>query len=159
MDRTQVDSPHYSHPFADKIVAETRKWLGTPYRHQGTTKGAGTDCLGLVRGVWRAVLDAEPAKPPSYTTDWSEHSGEETLMLEADRHLKRHVDLSYSMGDILLFRMRDGSVAKHLGIVSKVCPTPKFIHAYTGHGVVESSLSEPWIRRIVAVYSFPEGAK
>jgi NlpC/P60 family putative phage cell wall peptidase len=37
------------------IVAETRAWLGTPYRHQASLKGVGCDCLGLVRGVWRAI--------------------------------------------------------------------------------------------------------
>jgi hypothetical protein len=38
------------------IVAETRAWIGTPYRHQASLKGVGCDCLGLVRGVWRAVI-------------------------------------------------------------------------------------------------------
>lgn len=33
------------------IVAEARRWLGTPYRHQASVIGAGADCLGLVRGV------------------------------------------------------------------------------------------------------------
>ncbi|MGA8997361.1 MAG: peptidase P60, partial [Pseudolabrys sp.] len=38
------------------IVAETRRWIGTPYRHQASLIGVGCDCLGLVRGVWRAVV-------------------------------------------------------------------------------------------------------
>lgn len=42
------------------IVAEARAWLGTPYRHQASLKGVGADCLGLVRGVWRAVVGPEP---------------------------------------------------------------------------------------------------
>jgi NlpC/P60 family putative phage cell wall peptidase len=42
------------------IVAETRSWIGTPYRHQASLKGVGCDCLGLVRGVWRAVIGVEP---------------------------------------------------------------------------------------------------
>ena len=33
--------------------------------------------------------------------------------------------------------------------------TETFIHAYTGHGVVESPLSAPWARRIVARFAFP----
>ncbi|MEQ9675505.1 MAG: peptidase, partial [Roseovarius indicus] len=32
-----------------------------------------------------------------------------------------------------------------------------FIHAYSGHGVVESPLSAPWRRRIVARFAFPQG--
>ncbi len=36
---------------ADEIVALARAWIGTPYRHQASCRGAGTDCLGLLRGV------------------------------------------------------------------------------------------------------------
>jgi hypothetical protein len=51
-----------------------------------------------------------------------------------------------------------GMVAKHLGIVSAAGPQARFIHAYTGHGVVENALTEPWARRIVGRFEFPKGA-
>ncbi len=35
---------------------------------------------------------------------------------------------------------------------------PRPANAYTGHGVIESSLSLPWERRIAARFAFPEGA-
>lgn len=44
----------------DALVAEARSWIGTSYRHQASVKGVGCDCLGLVRGVWRACLGEEP---------------------------------------------------------------------------------------------------
>ena len=59
-------------------------------------------------------------------------------------------------GDVLLFRMRSGAVAKHLGLQGRIGAQASFIHAYTGHGVVESPLSTPWRRRIVARFEFPE---
>ena len=59
-------------------------------------------------------------------------------------------------GDVLLFRMQTGAVAKHLGVQAETGPAPTFIHAYSGHGVVESPLSRPWQRRIVARFAFPE---
>lgn len=145
--------------FGALIVLQARQWIGTPYCHQASTRGAGTDCLGLIRGVWRALIGPEPLSPPAYTLDWSEPSGEEILMQAAGECLVRRSDLSLSVGNVILFRMRNGAVAKHLGIVSAVGPRPKFIHAYTGHGVVESFLSGPWLRRVVAVYSFPERAE
>ena len=77
-------------------------------------------------------------------------------MQAAGQCLCRKPDHSLAVGNVILFRMRNGAVAKHLGIVSAVAPAPKFIHAYTGYGVVESSLSGPWLRRVVAVYCFPE---
>jgi hypothetical protein len=49
--------------------------------------------------------------------------------------------------------MRDGTVAKHLGVVSVA--GARFIHAYSGHGVVESPLSQPWLRRVVGRFRFP----
>ncbi len=59
------------------IVAAARGWLGTPYRHQGALKGVGCDCLGLLRGVWREVVGAEPEEPPPYDSGWAESAAGE----------------------------------------------------------------------------------
>jgi NlpC/P60 family putative phage cell wall peptidase len=139
-----------------EILQELQEWLGTPYVHQASQKGAGCDCLGLVRGVWRAVLGQEPVEVPPYTADWSETDRQETLWQAAQSHLVSKSPEDRQPGDILLFRMRSDAVAKHLGFVSRIGPTPSFIHAYSGHGVVESPLSTPWARRIVACFEFPE---
>lgn len=140
-----------------RIVATARGWIGTPYLHQASVKGAGTDCLGLLRGVWREVLGAEPEPVPAYTQDWSEPSGREDLLAAGLRWLLPKAPTDAAPGDVLLFRMRAGSVAKHLGIAGTVTGRPTFIHAYTGHGVVETALSAPWARRIVARFAFPTG--
>ena len=137
-----------------QVVTLARGWLGTAYVRQASAKGAGCDCLGLLRGIWREVYGAEPEATPAYTSDWSEASRDERLWRAAQRHLLRsEVE---SAGDVLLFRMRDGGVAKHLGIAGEVGTAASFIHAYTGHGVIESPLSAPWRRRIVARFKFPE---
>ncbi len=141
------------------VVAEARSWIGTPYLHQQSARGAGTDCLGLLRGVWRAVVGPEPQALPAYTMDWAEPSGSEVLMAAACRWLVPKPMAAEDPGDVLLFRMRDGSIAKHLGIGAEVGARPSFIHAYSGHGVIESPLSAPWRRRIVARFAFPEGAR
>jgi len=140
------------------VVAEARSWIGTPYVHQASCKGAGTDCLGLIRGVWRAVMGQEPEAVPSYSPDWGEATGREMLQAAALRWLRMSPDAVVCPGEVLLFRMRDGRIAKHLGIASG---QDSFIHAYSGHGVVESRLSAPWARRIVARFRFPhpEGAE
>lgn len=135
------------------IVAEARRWIGTPYRHQCALQGAGCDCLGLVRGIWRATVGAEPVAVPAYSPDWSEPQGDERLWRAALVHLRP--TLTANIGQVVLFRMRDGSVAKHLGVVSALGDYPRFVHAYSGRGVVESPLSAPWARRIVARFDFP----
>lgn len=142
---------------AEHIVAAARSWVGTPYRHQASAKGAGADCLGLLRGVWRDVVGPEPESVPNYSRDWSEPQGQELLWKAAMRHFLCKDIQDQAPGDVLLFRMRDRGVAKHLGIAANIEEVPTFIHAYSGHAVVESALSLPWRRRIVARFSFPEG--
>jgi len=142
-----------------RIVAEARGWIGTPYLHQASVKGAGTDCLGLLRGVWRAVIGAEPEAVPAYTWDWAEPSGQEVLLGAALRWLRPKALGDAAPGDVLVFRMRDGGIAKHVGIAGRVGPQASFIHAYTGHGVLESPLSGPWARRVVARFAFPMGVE
>lgn len=141
---------------ADAVVAEARRWIGTPYVHQASARGAGADCLGLVRGIWRAVLGGEPEVPPAYTPDWSEAARDERLWRAAARHLLARTGGMPEPGDVVLLRMRDGGVAKHLGVIARLGAAPTFIHAYSGHGVIESPLSAPWRRRIVARFAFPE---
>ena len=141
-----------------EVVAQARLWLGTPYVHQASRLGAGTDCLGLLRGVWRALLGPEPEGVPAYTMDWSEAEGREEMLGAAWRWLVQKPVGALAAGDVVVFRMRAGMVAKHLGIVSAAGPQARFIHAYTGHGVVENALTEPWARRIVGRFEFPKGA-
>ncbi|PWK62167.1 peptidase [Roseicyclus mahoneyensis] len=138
------------------VVAAARGWIGTPYVHQASCRGAGCDCLGLLRGLWRDVYGAEPEAVPAYTADWSEPSGEERLWSAAARHLIPKALEPAAPGDVLLFRMRDGGVAKHLGVQADCGSAPSFIHAYSGRGVVESALTPPWARRLVARFAFPE---
>jgi len=37
------------------FVEECRSYVGTPYRHQGRSKGVGVDCAGVLDGAARAV--------------------------------------------------------------------------------------------------------
>lgn len=138
-----------------EIALEARSWIGTPYLHQASLKGAGADCLGLIRGVWRACQGEEPQQLPAYTPDWAEPARDEVLWRSAARWLSEHDRTEERLGDVLLFRMASGSVAKHLGIQVRLGEAARFVHAYSGHGVVENALSLPWRRRIVARFSFP----
>lgn len=140
----------------DPVVAIARGWLGTPYVHQASVKGVASDCLGLIRGIWRELYGAEPEEAPPYTSDWGDFGPCEVLMEGAIRHLRPVATRDVlAAGQVLLFRMRAGAVAKHLGVVSTSGDTPRFIHAYTHHGVVDSPLTPPWRNRIAARFRFP----
>lgn len=138
------------------VVDIARGWIGTPYRHQQAARGAGCDCLGLVRGVWAEMSGQRLEALPTYTPDWSEPQGEERLWAGAQARLVAKPLGDAAPGDVLLFRMRHGAVAKHLGLQAQVGTHPTFIHSYQGHGVVESPLSSPWARRVVARFAFPK---
>ncbi|KAA8609687.1 peptidase [Salipiger aestuarii] len=137
------------------LVTAARGWIGTPYVHQSSVRGAGCDCLGLVRGVWREAIGPEPEDIPPYTRDWSEPQGDEALFRAGLRHMTRKALNDEAPGDVLLFRMRASSVAKHLGLQARTGEAASFVHAYSGHGVIESALSLPWRRRIVARFALP----
>ena len=139
------------------ILSITRSWIGTPYRHQASVKGVGCDCLGLVRGVYGEACGRPTETPPPYSRDWAEAARRETLLEAAGRHLVP-IDLTAAQsGDILIFRLRPGAMAKHCGIVSEVSSGVllKMIHAVEGAPVCEVSLSPWWCRRIAAAYRFP----
>lgn len=139
----------------ERVVALARGWIGTPYLHQASRCGTGADCLGLVRGVWRELYGREPEVPPAYTADWGEFSGGEVLMAAVARNLLVvSADAEFALGQVLLFRMRRGAVAKHLGILTEAGEAPAFVHAYSGHGVVENPLSDAWRGRIVGRFRF-----
>ena len=137
------------------VVSAARSWIGTPYRHQSSAKGAGCDCLGLVRGIWRELIGPEPETVPRYSRDWSDPRSSEVLWDMSLRHFVP-VQGSMAVGQVLLFRMRSGAIAKHLGIVTGSTDGGRFIHAYCGHGVIESALTRAWERRIVARFAFPQ---
>ena len=140
-------------PSRGAIVTAARAWLGTPYVHQASARGAGSDCLGLVRGVFRDLYGFEPEAPPPYTPDWNEaNAAAEPLLTAARRHLVPSDAAMLAPGQVLIFRiMRDGP-AKHCGIVSY---DDRFIHAYAGRAVIESWFNRWWHERLIAAFDYP----
>ena len=99
-------------------IRAARSWIGTPYVHQGALKGVGCDCLGLVVGVWDALIGPLPENVPSYSPDWAEASAGERLADAGARWLVPLPADRVRAGDVLLFRWRDHVAAKHLGIAT-----------------------------------------
>lgn len=152
----KVDARRASGGVAD-IVAIARAWIGTPYVHQASIKGAGCDCLGLLRGVWREVRGEEPEEPPPYSPDWAEARAVETLYSACRRHLTEIGRDDLSPGDIGLFRMRPRGPAKHCGIVGwqrlPLGPlVPTLIHARQNRRVAEEPLTAYWRTRLAFAF-------
>lgn len=134
------------------VVAAARAWLGTPYHDQQSALGLGCDCLGLARGVWRAVVGPEPQAVPRYSRDWGEVGPRELLRDGALRWMVPRGRDEIEPGALLLFRMRDRAIAKHVGIVTE---PGRFIHAYEHLGVIEQPLTDAWRRRVAFVFAYP----
>jgi len=152
-----------------RIVKSARRWIGTPYHDQASVRGVGCDCLGLLRGVWRDVVGPEPMPVPPYSRDWGE-AGPVEVLAEAAQAAMQELEVSDARtGDVILFRMRSGAIAKHVGILSGITRSARlhcsgrsgrsarsyFIHAYERTGVIEEHLTPAWQRRIAFAFRFP----
>ena len=130
------------------VLEIARTWIGTPYVHQASVKGAGCDCLGLLRGVWRELRGEEPEDMPPYSPDWAESTGRETLYTALKRHLTEIDRARIAPGDIALFRMTPRGPAKHCGIVGERDGALTLIHARQNKRVSEEPFSPLWRRKL-----------
>ena len=138
-----------------RIVEEARTWIGTPFHHAASVKGIGVDCLGLVRGVWRSLVGPEPRSIPVYGPRWVWDEPSDPLRNAMQDFFVARKRSCLGDGVIALFRLNLGAPASHLGIITNAEAALSFVHAYSGQGVVETALSKPWQRRIVATFDFP----
>lgn len=141
----------------EQVVQIARSWVGTPWKHQASLKGVGSDCGGLIRGV---AVEAH-LLPADYTSspEWAPYRGYGRQpsgdgLLSACATLFDPVETrAYQVADILLMRFEGDP--QHVAIVSARTPHPYIVHAYLqARRVVENRLDAIWASRIVAAYSF-----
>ena len=145
---------------APQVVAISRTWIGTPYVHQASVRGAGCDCLGLLRGVWRELRGEEAELPEPYSPDWAEAGRNETLYKALRRHMTEIERTAYGPGDVVLFRMSPRSPAKHCGIVGeqmldRARPSRHvltLIHARQNRRVAEELFSPFWRSKLAHAF-------
>jgi NlpC/P60 family putative phage cell wall peptidase len=138
-----------------EIVAAARTWIGTPYAHQQSAKDAGCDCLGLIRGVWRDCVGAEPEPVPPYAEHWHGLTNRELLYDALKRHLTVINPARVQAGDVLLFRLSSSQPMQHAGIATA---ERAIVHSWRHAPVREDAIPDYWRRRIAAALSFPGAA-
>ena len=130
------------------IIQSARKWIGTPFVHQGRCLGAGVDCAGVVIGVAQDLNIAPDdfADPKGYAPNPANRLIEQLM----DKWLVRVPKGNAKPGDILFFRY--ARLPQHMGILTD---RGTFIHAYkVGPGVVEVTYDRAWQRATVRAYRF-----
>lgn len=138
---------------AERVVELARSWIGTPYRHQASVKGAGADCLGVLRGVWAELYESHPETPPPYRPTWYDVRKDDLLLAKAREYLVERPSVAdVRAGDVLVFRMRPDMAAKHCGIFTG---DGRMVHALSGRFVEEVSLNDVYWRRAVGAFRFP----
>jgi NlpC/P60 family putative phage cell wall peptidase len=100
------------------------------------------------------VFGSDAEAPPPYSRDWAEAGGCETMLAAAGRHLIAIDRAMIAPGDVVIFRLRAGYVAKHAAIVATA---QTMIHAIEGAPVAEVALGSWWRRRIAGAFRFPTG--
>ena len=115
-----------------RVVAEARSWLGTPYHHMGRVKGAGVDCLMLLAEVYEKAGVIGHLEVPFYPPDWNLHRDAERYLDGVKAHASE-IEGPPGPGDVAVFRF--GRCYAHGAIVTA---WPRLIHAYAGQGVVEA---------------------
>jgi len=136
-----------------KVIGAARGWIGTPYHDQASVKGVGCDCLGLARGVWREVVGGEPFPIPPYSRDWGEVGPLEGLAKGARACMVEGAPATAPPGALLMFRMREGAIAKHVGILTS---EGTMVHGREKLGVIEEPLTTAWRRRLAFAFLYPQ---
>jgi NlpC/P60 family putative phage cell wall peptidase len=135
------------------IIAAARTWIGTPFKHQGRTKGprGGIDCIGLVWGVGKEI-GIDTVIPRNY----SPQPNGAHLIEGCDRLLVKVPIEKMAPGVVLIMWGVSPAEPQHFGIVGERHGIPSLIHAFSKRGcVLEQPVDRFWLKHIAAVYEYP----
>lgn len=128
------------------VVDEARRWLGTPFHHQGRVLGRGVDCAGVVAKVAHAL---ELSEFDTLNYSRNPNGGEmERILAE---HMDRVALDERRAGDVLHFAF--DADPQHLGILTA---ENTIVHAFAlqPRKVVEHPLDAVWLARVRGVYRY-----
>ena len=145
-------------PDRASIYTEARRWVGTPYHHQGRRIGQACDCIGLLIGVGRALGFSIP--PDSGIPPYGQlpHAGACEEM--AGRYLVP-AGRSILPGQVGMFFVNTRGVGQHFCVFAWHEDTNRvtMIHAFMNtKTVVETGISDFWKKRLLGVYDYRECA-
>lgn len=142
-----------SRPEPALIVAEARRWIGTPFMHLGRRRGIGCDCAGLIIGVAHG-LGLSRFEFTAYPPDPAGIDMTEMLAANMDAIAVEGA----GPGDVA--HIRWFSAPRHLAIIADRDQNDgalDMIHAYAPAGKVrEHILDAKWRRRVIGTWRYRE---
>jgi NlpC/P60 family putative phage cell wall peptidase len=111
------------------VIAEALSWLGTPFHDCASVKGAGVDCLNLIKAVYVNCGLIEDFVLPPYKPQYGYHRSD-PLFLKALEQYAHRVERP-EPGDVAMFWY--GRQAAHSGIV---IDAQTIVHAFSPVGRV-----------------------
>lgn len=137
-----------------QIVACARRWVGTPWRHQGRGAG-GIDCAGLPIAV-AAELGLAQVQVGGY----GRQPDGRTLRALCRRYMTPIAIGELAPGDVVTLRFPNAAEESHLAMVvdhpRRGLGLVHALNARDGNGrVVEHGLDSAWRARITAAYRLP----
>jgi cell wall-associated NlpC family hydrolase len=97
----------------ERIVAEARDWISTPYHHQARLKGVGVDCLGLPICIARAL---GLVAPDFDFGGYSRQPDGVTILRECDALMQRTTRAAMLPGDLLVTATE--GLPNHFGVLA-----------------------------------------
>lgn len=126
-----------------EVASAARRYLGTPFVHQGRALGAGVDCAGLLACVARDL-----GLPLSDCVVYARQPDPVRFMAE----LRARFEPTQSIEPGCALHFAYGRWPMHLGVALNA---EQFVHAYWGHGVILSTLAADWRERLRGAWYFP----
>jgi len=128
----------------DRVVAELRRWRGTPYHDCQRVRGIGVDCAQLPAAVYSAAGVIPEIPLFHYSPQWHVHQTEERYLNLVLKHAREFAGPPLP-GDFVLFKV--ANCHAHGAIVTD---WPHVIHAVSGQGVIASDASrDPFARKLL----------
>ena len=120
----------------ERLIAEAKEWLGTPYHTEGRVKGAGCDCGTFLAGVLENANLLPHIDIPHYSEDVACHCAVPKYLMKIEEYCKQVDKNDRKTGDILVYQFNGSKVPHHAAFV---CDKEYLIHSYTRQGVIISN--------------------
>ena len=121
------------------VVAEARRWIGTPYHSSADVRGHGVDCGMLIVRVFVDTGLVPAFDPRPYPPDWHLHRSEEKYLGFVFDRCHEITMADVGLGDVVVFRY--GRCHAHGGIVTVLEPLT-VVHAFSpARAVVEEPVA------------------